>query len=277
MHTLARQLAERHGRVLARGILEGIWHLAGQHAPDGDLSRFSPIEIAEFIGWEGDPDELVRLLVKTRWLDRNDEVLLVHDWSDHADGSVHKKLARARRTFATGEEPKLSYLGRKSEERKAAEDFYASTERSREFRGSSVEPQPEPRPSRSPAGAPPSSPSPSGTTSSRNGRDDQPKTPEDLAELWNEMCGAAGLPRVRRLTVDRRRKAAARLNQQPDLSYWRGVFEKLVRLPFCMGQVSRNGRGRWRATFDWIVKSDSTAVRVLEGNYSDPERPYSPL
>jgi hypothetical protein len=111
MGTLAKRLARVNGRAIARGVLEGLWHLAGQHAPDGNLTRFSSAEIAEFIGWDENPEELVNVLVETRWLDRVADRLVVHDWSDHADGSVHKKLARAKLFFADGRAPTPSHLG----------------------------------------------------------------------------------------------------------------------------------------------------------------------
>ena len=151
--SLAKRIERINGGAIARGVLEGLWHLAGQHAPDGDLSRFSCEEIAEFIGWDENPDELLAMLVETRWLDRVGDRLVVHDWSDHADGSVHKKLARANEFFANGRPPVLSHLGGpKSFERKAAEEFYAFTEPPRSFHGTPVEfrgTEPEPRQSQS--------------------------------------------------------------------------------------------------------------------------------
>lgn len=147
MQTLALRLRKKNARVLARGILEGVWHLAGQHAPDGDLSRFTPAEIAEFIGWEDDAELLMRVLVETRWLDSDGQHLVIHHWREHADASVHKKLARAGRFFATGEAPTLSYLGGpKSIERAKAEAFYATAEVPWKFRGSSMESSQSPAP-----------------------------------------------------------------------------------------------------------------------------------
>jgi hypothetical protein len=154
MQTLVKRLSKTNGGAIARGVLEGLWHLAGQHAPDGDLSRFSPDEIAGFIGWDEDASELLAVLVETRWLDRIGDRVVVHDWSDHADGSVHKKLARAKRFFANGRKPILSHLGGpKSFERKAAEAFYTSTEPPRSFHGTPAEfrgTEPEPRQSPAP-------------------------------------------------------------------------------------------------------------------------------
>jgi hypothetical protein len=140
LHTLARRLGGEHSLALARGILEGVWHLGGQHAPDGDLTRFSPEEIATFVGWTRPGRELMDMLIECRWLDSDGEHTVIHDWADHADGSVHKKLARGGKRFSNGERPILSYLGGpKSPDRKAAEARYKQEESTRIFRGSSME------------------------------------------------------------------------------------------------------------------------------------------
>lgn len=65
------------------GLLESLWMLAAQFAEDGDLSRFSNLEIADYAGWEGDEKQLVEALIACRWLDRNDQTLTIHDWEDH--------------------------------------------------------------------------------------------------------------------------------------------------------------------------------------------------
>ena len=42
----------------AHGILSGLWAFAFDFAHDGDLSRFTPADIALAIDWDGDPDVL---------------------------------------------------------------------------------------------------------------------------------------------------------------------------------------------------------------------------
>jgi hypothetical protein len=52
------------------GLLESLWLFAMHHARDGNLSRFSPTDIAAWL--------------ETRWLERGgDGELLIHDWDDH--------------------------------------------------------------------------------------------------------------------------------------------------------------------------------------------------
>ncbi len=57
--------------------------LASQYAEDGDLSRFTPQEIADYCDFEGDADSLVEGLVIAKWLDKDADSLRVHDWHDH--------------------------------------------------------------------------------------------------------------------------------------------------------------------------------------------------
>lgn len=65
------------------GLLESLWLFCQIQARDGDLSRFSHLEIAAWLEWEGDEQALIDALVETRWLDREGDELSVHDWQDH--------------------------------------------------------------------------------------------------------------------------------------------------------------------------------------------------
>jgi hypothetical protein len=73
------------------GLLESVWTLAAQFADDGDLSRFSAQEIADYAGYEGDAEKLVNALVSSRWLDGCIGALAVHDWLDHCPHYVHDR------------------------------------------------------------------------------------------------------------------------------------------------------------------------------------------
>jgi hypothetical protein len=97
------------------GLLESLWMLAAQFAEDGDLSRFSNLEIADYAGWEGDEKQLVEALIACRWLDRNDQTLSIHDWEDHRpdylSDRVRKRAERSKNTGISnlsGECPPLS-------------------------------------------------------------------------------------------------------------------------------------------------------------------------
>lgn len=107
-------------KYAAVGLLESLWHWTAQYAPGGDVGRYADHFIAQAVGWERDAGDLVAALVRCRWLDEHPEHrLVVHHWRDHADDSVHMKLARAGERFADGVAPKLSRLNKA--DREAAE------------------------------------------------------------------------------------------------------------------------------------------------------------
>jgi hypothetical protein len=82
----------------AVGILESIWMMACQFAgEDGDLSRFKHQEIADWVDWRGDSEELIRVLVDCRWLDLIDGSLRIHDWLEHRPYYL-KDRSRKRQT-----------------------------------------------------------------------------------------------------------------------------------------------------------------------------------
>lgn len=101
-HRKMRDLARRLNIPLAHavGIMEMIWHWAGQETPQGDIGLAEDREIAAAADWAGRPSVLVDALVDSRWLDRDDVYrLVIHDWPDHADNSVKKWLDRNGKDF----------------------------------------------------------------------------------------------------------------------------------------------------------------------------------
>ena len=89
-------------RPTAVGILEMTWHFCARYTPQGDVGRYPDARIEAFLDWTGKPGKLVECLADTRWLDRHPKWrLLVHDWHDHADEVVRKRLARAGLPFLT--------------------------------------------------------------------------------------------------------------------------------------------------------------------------------
>jgi hypothetical protein len=95
--------------TVAVGLLERLWHWCGQYAQDGAL-RISGRRLAAAVGWMGDARGLVEALVGAGFLDREGDVLLVHDWADHCEDRVHMAMARAGKLFADGRRPKLGRI-----------------------------------------------------------------------------------------------------------------------------------------------------------------------
>lgn len=108
-----------------RGLLDSIWEFAATNAPAGDIGRHTDDEIAIGIGFGGEIGAVIEALVKTKWLDRHDEHgLVIHDWPEHCENSVHASIARKRLLFCDGSKPNLAKLSK--QERPAAQAYYDS-------------------------------------------------------------------------------------------------------------------------------------------------------
>ena len=93
------------------GVLESLWMMTCQYAgDDGDLSRFTPQEIADWMEWGGDAKELIDALKKFRWLDSDGDSMRVHDWQDHKPHYLkdreRKRIQGGSRSFQGGSEPR---------------------------------------------------------------------------------------------------------------------------------------------------------------------------
>lgn len=122
-------------RPAAIGYLEMLWHFTARFAPQGDIGRYSDTRIEAALDWSGRPGKLVEALANARWLDRHPKWrLLIHDWHDHADDSVRKRLARAS----------LPFLSLRDEVTGQAPDSDRKTSSTHDDRGCLPEPEPEP-------------------------------------------------------------------------------------------------------------------------------------
>lgn len=112
MRRLQRQLTIP--AYAAVGIMESLWNLTAREAPRGDIGKLSNEDIAMQLDWEGDPDELVRALLASGWLDIDEDLrFVVHDWHEHADDAVDNTLARSGQTYANGSIPRMRRLSAK--------------------------------------------------------------------------------------------------------------------------------------------------------------------
>lgn len=127
-HSKMRRLQRTLGRSLSVcvGVLECLWNLAARETPRGNIGKLTTEDIFDFIGFEGvEPEELIDALVKCGWLDRDPvHGLLIHDWPEHSDNTLHASIARRREFFLDGSAPRLTGLN--STERSAAAAFYSS-------------------------------------------------------------------------------------------------------------------------------------------------------
>lgn len=98
MYALAEALAIP--LPFAVGILEMLWHHAGEVAQRGDIGSLPDRAIAEAVGWPKKPTLLIDGLVSAKWLDRDaDHRLIIHDWPEHCEQSVIKWLEYNHKSF----------------------------------------------------------------------------------------------------------------------------------------------------------------------------------
>jgi hypothetical protein len=84
------------GLAPAVGYLELLWHFTSEFAPQGDVGRFADERIEAALHWQGRAGRLVSAMVESGWLDHHPGCrLCVHDWGDHCDDAVRKRLSRA--------------------------------------------------------------------------------------------------------------------------------------------------------------------------------------
>lgn len=91
---LKRELRIRTPQAVGHLCLLWLWAL--DNAPDGDLARFTPEEIAEVCQYTGRPQEkLLQTLITVGFVD---EDLRLHDWNEYA-GRLNevRELQRKRR------------------------------------------------------------------------------------------------------------------------------------------------------------------------------------
>lgn len=87
------------------GLLEMLWFFTLRNAPEGDIGKHSNEDIAAYIEWDRDADELVKVLTDTGWIDvSEDHRLIVHDWHEHAPNHLKGGLKHSGRSFASQQE-----------------------------------------------------------------------------------------------------------------------------------------------------------------------------
>jgi hypothetical protein len=101
-HPKVYDLAERleAPRPMIIGYLELLWHFTAVYAPHGDIGRLTDQRIEKAVDWNGESGRLVAALIEAGWVDRDAEHrLIVHDWEEHCDDAVRKKVARSGQRF----------------------------------------------------------------------------------------------------------------------------------------------------------------------------------
>ncbi len=111
----------------ANGVMERLWHFAAMYTPCGDIGKIPDEAIARACMWpESESQVFIDALVGAGWLQKSEAFrLVIHDWSEHCEDSVHTKVCRRRMVFFDGTKPKLTGLRKDEKETLAA--FYHLT------------------------------------------------------------------------------------------------------------------------------------------------------
>jgi len=91
---------------------------------------------------------------------------------------------------------------------------------------------------------------------------------DEVFQFWNSF---SHLPKILRISKERRAKIKTRLSDPFFRDNWRIGIEKIEAAPFLTGN---NDRG-WRADIDWFLKPDSL-TKIIEGKYHQTNAPRKP-
>jgi hypothetical protein len=84
----------------AVGLLSMLWEFTADRRPEGDIGSIPDLKISEAVYWPKKASVLINALCNTGWLDRHPEHrMIVHDWPDHAEHFVCRKLIRSGKDF----------------------------------------------------------------------------------------------------------------------------------------------------------------------------------
>lgn len=82
-------------RAAAIGHLHMLWWWCIDYAPDGDLTRFTPLQLAKAADWMGDHGDFVKAMLAVGLLDETaPNKYAIHDWLHFCGQLMDKRLAR---------------------------------------------------------------------------------------------------------------------------------------------------------------------------------------
>lgn len=76
------------------GLLHQLWWWALDYAPDGDLSPYSPRQIAKACRWHGDPATLLQSLLTSGFITKDGRL---NDWYDYAGKLLERRAKNKER------------------------------------------------------------------------------------------------------------------------------------------------------------------------------------
>lgn len=92
LHNLSRLLNTEPVHLV--GHLHFLWWWCIEYAMDGNITKYTPKQIAKAADWPGDSDAFLDALVEVGLVDRRADTLKIHDWLDFCGDMVLKRLER---------------------------------------------------------------------------------------------------------------------------------------------------------------------------------------
>lgn len=90
---------------------------------------------------------------------------------------------------------------------------------------------------------------------------EQPLTVDEVVEAWNATARRFGLSEVKKLTRERQQRIQARIRENT-IDDFKAALSTIEQSPFLRGE----GRGGWKADFDFFVQK-SSFTKLVEGSY----------
>ena len=107
--------------------------------------------------------------------------------------------------------------------------------------------------------------------------DDRPPnkfSPKDMMRLWNEGIEFYSkdrevlIPKIQKLTDERKKKALSRIKDcQINEARWRSVINAVHQSAFLSGKSPSKDHADWSANFDFVIRSQTVLMKILEGGY----------
>lgn len=88
-HPKVRRLERSLGAMAPLYLLK-LWRWAILYAPDGDLSRHDPVDVAVGCDFDGEPADLLKALEAAKLVTRGDDGLRINDWDEHQGRALMK-------------------------------------------------------------------------------------------------------------------------------------------------------------------------------------------
>lgn len=231
------------------GLLEGLWQLTAEYATDGGIGRMDNDEIADWLEYDGDPQELIDAFIEAKWLDHDEAArLVVHDWIDHCPDYVKKRIRRQSPTTAGRSKPPPTADG-------------GSQRRTTAAIGENV--RPTQRNATEPNGTQPNPTEVKASVISATAESDAKPSAKEFFDRWDEWVKNYGKGRVKRslkLTKQREKQIRARLR---DDDWWVSFQSAIKLLP-----LSSSENHPWQPNLDWLIRNQQNVYRLLEGDFS---------